>query len=194
LCAFDRHKHGLGDAFAGYLTRWNDQLWNEPLRIATQLYVEANGPVTADTSLVLGQNALELIAWVRFVEQLGTRKAEDFDSLKASDRLRELLGWLQVDAAIPTQLTALANEAIRRGWADGPHAIGEMRNALIHPNKRQRLMATPGMARIELQELALWYVELALLRLIDFKEPYANRLGEKLTGVVEELPWWGGTP
>jgi hypothetical protein len=165
LCAFDHHKHALSGAFVGYLARWNDLLWNEPLRIATQLYVEANGPVTADTSLVLSQNVLELIAWVRFVEQLGTRTAQDFDNLKASDRLRELLGWMQVDPSIPAQLTALANEATRH-----------------------RLMTTPGMARIELQELALWYVELALLRLIDFQGSYANRLGEKLTGVVEEVP------
>ncbi len=45
------------------------------------------------------------------------------------------------------------------------------------------------MARIELQELALWYVELALLRLIDFNGLYSNRLGEKATGIVEPVPW-----
>jgi hypothetical protein len=191
LCAFDRHKHQLGDAFSGYFERWSDPLWNEPLRIATQLYVEANGPVAADTTLVLGQNVLELIAWVRFVEELQLRSARDFDNprLKASDRLRELLAWLEVDPAIPTQLTALAEEAARQNWLDGPHAIGEMRNALIHPRQRQRLTTTPVNARIDLQELVLWYVELALLRLIDFHGPYANRLGAKRTGSVEHLPW-----
>ncbi len=136
LRAFDLHKHELSVAFACYLARRNDPTWKEPLRVATQIYVEANGPITADTSLVLAQTVLELISWVRF-----------------------------------------------------PHAIVAMRNALIHPRQRERLLRTPTMARIELQELALSYVELALLRLIDFNGFYLNRLGEKVTGIVEAVPW-----
>jgi hypothetical protein len=191
LCAFDRHKHDLNSAFAGYLRRWHDPLWNEPLRIATQMYVEANSPVTADTSLVLGQNILELVAWVRFVEDLQTHTARDFDNprRKASERLRELIAWLSVPPSVPAGLTTLRQESQQRGWADGPHAITEMRNSLIHPRGRQRLTATPVRARIELQELVLWYVELTLLRLIDYRGGYANRLGSKTTGVVEPVPW-----
>jgi hypothetical protein len=45
------------------------------------------------------------------------------------------------------------------------------------------------MARIELQELALSYVELALLRVIDFNGSYLNRLGERVAGIVEPVPW-----
>jgi hypothetical protein len=59
----------------------------------------------------------------------------------------------------------------------------------IHPRQRRRLTATPSPARIELQELALWYAELALLRVIDFKGNYSNRLGAKVTGIVEPVPW-----
>jgi hypothetical protein len=189
LRAFDFHKHELNDAFACYLACRNDPTWKEPLRVATQIYVEANGPITADTSLVLAQSVLELITWVRFVDELGTRQAKDFDGLMPSERLRELLAWLEVDARIPPQQTALAREAANQDWNDGPHAIGAMRNALIHPRQRERLLRTPIMARIELQELALWYVELALLRLIDFNGLYFNRLGEKATGIVEPVPW-----
>jgi hypothetical protein len=130
-----------------------------------------------------------LIAWVRFVDELATRQEKDFDHLKASERLRELLVWLQIDPGIPPQQHALAREAARQGWDDGPHAIGAMRNALIHPRQRERLLMTPPMARIELQEVALWYVELALLRLIDLQGSYANRLGPKVAGIVERVPW-----
>lgn len=191
LSAFDRHKHDLSGAFAGYVDRWDDQLWNEPLRIATQMYVEANGPITADTSLLLAQALLELVAWVRFVEELQTRAAADFDGVKASARLRELLAWIGIDSAIPASLAALHQEAARQTppWADGPHAITEMRNALVHPRQRERLTAIPVHARIDLQELALWYAEVALLRLIEYRGNYANRLGAKTTGVVEDVPW-----
>jgi hypothetical protein len=193
LSAFDRHKHDLSSAFSGYVDRWADPIWNEPLRIATQMYVEANGPVTTDTTLVLAQALLELIAWVRFVEELQTHTAVDFDSpaAKASVRLRELLAWIEIDPGIPTSLVALTQEASRRtpAWADGPHAITEMRNSLIHPRQRERLTATAVHARIDLQEMALWYAELALLRLINYQGSYANRLGAKTTGVVENMPW-----
>jgi hypothetical protein len=111
LRAFDFHKHELNDAFACYLACRNDLTWKEPLRVATQIYVEANGPITADTSLVLAQSVLELITWVRFVDELGTRQAKDFDGLMPSERLRELLAWLEVDARIPPQQTELAGEA-----------------------------------------------------------------------------------
>jgi hypothetical protein len=191
LCAFDRLKHDLSGAFAGYVERWLDAVWNEPLRISTQMYVEANGPITADTTLVLGQTLLELIAWVRFVDELQTHSPADFDHshLKASERLRELLAWIGISPAIPTSLSNLDQEATHRGWADGPHAITEMRNSLVHPRHRQRLTATPVHARIDLQELVLWYAELALLRIIDYQGGYANRLGDKWAGVVENVPW-----
>jgi hypothetical protein len=35
----------------------------------------------------------------------------------------------------------------------------------------------------------LWYAELALHRLIDFRGQYANRFGAKMTGDVESVPW-----
>jgi hypothetical protein len=145
LSAFDTHKHDLSSAFAGYVDRWEDPLWNEPLRIATQMYVEANGPITADTSLLVAQALLELVAWVRFVEELQTRAPADFDNprAKASQRLRELLGWLGISPTVPASLAALVQEAAQRRWTDGPHAITEMRNSLVHPRRRQRLMATP---------------------------------------------------
>jgi hypothetical protein len=191
LSAFDRHQHDLSGAFAGYVDRWSQPVWNEPLRIATQMYIEANGPITADTSLVVGQALLELVAWVRFVEELQTRTPADFDNprAKASERLRELLTWIGISPRVPSSLAALDHEAAQRGWTDGPQAITEMRNSLVHPRRRQRLTATPVRARIELQELVLWYAELALLRLIDYRGGYANRLGVKATGIVEDVPW-----
>jgi hypothetical protein len=46
-------------------------------------------------------------------------------------------------------------------------------------------------ARIELQQLSLFYLELALLRLIGFDGEYANRLGSHWVGDVEPVPWQG---
>lgn len=192
LRAFDdRHPEALGKAFTGFMRAWNDPLWKQPLLYATQMYVEANGPVYAETSLVLAQAALELVSWVHFVEDLGQFTAEDFDHVehKASGRLRELLQWLSVEPVIPGGLLALQREAGRQGWGDGPHALDAMRNALIHPSKRARIDDTDVTARIELHDLAIWYVELALLRVIGYPGDYLNRLGVRQAGVVEPVPW-----
>ena len=153
------------------------------------MYVEANGPITTDSTIVLGQTLLELIAWVRFVEDLGTRREREFDAVYASERLRELIGWIEISPAIPGSLTDLAQEAPGRRWSDGPHAITEIRNSLAHPRRRRRLTTTPVHVRVDLQELVLWYTELALLRLIDYQGGYLNRLGPKMTGVVDDVPW-----
>jgi hypothetical protein len=192
LRAFDdRHPEALAEAFPGFMRAWNDPIWNLPLLYATQMYVEANGPVYAETALVIAQAALELLSWVRFVEDLGQFTPEEFDRVehKASGRLRELLQWLEVDPAIPTGLLALYKEAGRRGWADGPNALDAMRNALIHPSKRTRIDNTDVRARIELHDLAIWYVELALLRVLGHSGEYLNRLGVREAGVVELVPW-----
>jgi hypothetical protein len=187
----DRHPESLGEAFTGFMQAWNNPIWKQPLLYGIQMYVEANGPVYAETALVLAQAALELVSWVRFVEELGQFTPQEFDRVenKASGRLRELLRWLNVDPVIPSELEELAQEARRQGWADGPHAIDAMRNALIHPSKRARIDETDLNARIELHDLAIWYVELALLRVIGYKGAYLNRLGVRQAGVVELVPW-----
>lgn len=188
--AFDaHHPEVLEPAFTGYLGRWRSELWNMPLRIATQMYVEANGAATAETSLFLTQAALELIAWVMFVEEQQSQDEGSFEGGRASARLRDVLDWLNVSYEIPASLETLAREAQRLGWDDGPHAITETRNALAHPRRGDRLVEADTLARIELQELALWYLELALLRLIAIEGVYAARLGSRWVGDVEALPW-----
>ena len=62
-------------------------------------------------------------------------------------------------------------------------------NALIHPNKRARIEGTDLDARMDLHELALWYVERALLRVIDFQGSYSSRLSSHTTGDVTLVPW-----
>jgi hypothetical protein len=185
------HPEGLEEAFAGFLTRWADPTWYEALLFGTQMYVEANGPVYAETSLVLTQAVLELLAWVHVVEDEKSMTPQEFDRLKfgAAARIRKLFDWLHLGPGIPATLTVLSAEASRLRWSDGPHAIDSLRNALIHPSKRARIEDTDLTARIELHELALWYVELALLRAIDFSGDYSSRLDSRSAGTVVPVPW-----
>jgi hypothetical protein len=62
-----------------------------------------------------------------------------------------------------------------------------MRNAMTHPSRTPSFTVTPVDSRIELQQLGLWYVERAILRLTGYRGAYANRLGAKTTGIVEQI-------
>lgn len=123
------------------------------------------------------------------MEDQQTKVAEDFDGVRASDRIRELLAWMDVDPTIPTHFTDLCQSCNALGWIDGPHALTSMRNALAHPKSREKLSKPSIAARVELHQLSLWYVELALLRLIGFDGSYSNRLTARNVGEVELVPW-----
>jgi hypothetical protein len=54
-------------------------------------------------------------------------------------------------------------------------------------SRQLRRGATNGLGSV--RDSMLWYAELALHRLIDFRGQYANRFGAKMTGDVESVPW-----
>lgn len=187
---FDEYNVGeYRRAFPAYLTLWQDELWNETLRRATHMYVDANSGMTLDTAVLMCQTVLELLSWVHFVEDEGIRTRAEFDKERPSTRVRELLEWMQVDPGIPAQLTELSNAALESKWDDGPHAITEIRNAIVHPNRRSGIGDKRLDALVDLYELSLWYVELALLRVIGLEGMYSSRLHSTRVGSVEPLPW-----
>lgn len=68
-----------------------------------------------------------------------------------------------------------------------------LRNWIVHPRKQGRSQLRPlsRHARFQTRQLALWYVELILLRLCGYSGPYTNRLGRQSVrlGSEEEMPW-----
>ena len=63
------HPDALISAAAGLHSRWVDPVWTEPLKVAIHLYMESNSHgLTNQSSLILGQAALELLSWTYFVE------------------------------------------------------------------------------------------------------------------------------
>jgi hypothetical protein len=84
----------------------------------------------------------------------------------------------------------LSQYATSEGWADGPAALIGLRNKLTHPGgKATAIFAAPTKARVELQQLALWYVELILLRFHGYRGDYVNRHKAEYVGEVERVPW-----
>jgi hypothetical protein len=80
--------------------------------------------LTNQSSLILGQAALELLSWIYFVEDQKQFTAKQFDQLSAADRIRNLLTAAKVRTGVPRHLGSLVSSgsslAPSGSWADGP--------------------------------------------------------------------------
>ena len=183
----------LATLFPLFLSRWRDPEWNEPLDLALYWYLQANDFRSIETSLLVAQTALELLGWVAVVERGGMLSAEGFDRLPMSDKLRLLLRQADVALPIPEALFELTAFAKGQKWLDGPQALAEVRNSLVHPKLRNRRLVVdaPVRARIEVAQLALSYLELSLLHLLGYTGEFVDRLDARYVGEVKDVPWVG---
>ena len=184
----------LASTFSGFVRRWKDKTWTDVIKHAVHWYVESNMCAGAvEGGIILSQAAFELLAWTLLVEEQKAISPNGFEKLPASDQIRLLLHACNIPTAVPESLTALVSAAKALKWTDGPQAIAETRNALVHPNpkKRRRLDRAGTGARIDAWSLALWYLELALLRLFDYNGSHFNRLQREgwAGDPVERVPW-----
>src|ERR1039457_5567150 len=91
-------------------------------------------------------------------------------SAKIPNNLANLTKYSQGDIAAP---------------ADGPQVVTALRNAIVH-GKQRRLI--PKEVIIEGWLLSLWYLELLILRLLNYKGYYWNRIaGDKAIRPADEV-------
>ena len=182
---FDRH-HGysLAEVVCGVLDVSRSAQRYETFHAAVYWYVRSGADRGGvDGGLILLQACLERLGWQRFVADGPPCPGQRFESLKGGIRIRLLVEDCRIPTAIPAKLAALAGEAKTRCWEDGPRAVVEARNLLVHPSASDRLPWH------EVWMLARWYVELVLLRLLGFTGEYLNRTRARFVGDVERVPW-----
>jgi hypothetical protein len=178
--------------FPGFMRLWLDKDWEEVVRLAMHWYIEANAQAgSIEGSIVLTQNALELLASAVLVEHSGQLSAKAYEKVAAADRILLLFRWMGLPIAIPAELTHLLQQAKADHWPDTATAMTMIRNKITHPTKKNRgkLARYVRDVRIEAWKLGLWNLELCLLRLFDYRGEYANRITQKYVGEVETVPW-----
>jgi hypothetical protein len=169
----------LPSVFPGFLRKWQDETWRELVEQSIHWYVESSKQAGGvNGALVLQQTALERLAWVLLVEEKHTLRLDGFQRLPAADQVRLLLSFLGIGLDIPQRLTNLIQLSKQFNWVDGPQVIAEIRNAIVHPNSKNRpkRSSASDAARQEAWFLGREYLELILLKLFDY--PYTLRLEE----------------
>ena len=191
----DRTPLDLSDAFQRYVRRWHDAVWRDSIVTAISWFVAANAPGTASESrLILAQVALELLSWVLLVETQQLHSRADFGNLSAAGRIRALLHHIGVPADVPEHMNSL--KSLCDGDAfDGPGVITKVRNGLVHSTekKRRMLQFVDGEQRMECSQLALQFLEFALLAVCGYDGHYAQRAWRGWKGDDEvPVPWSRG--
>jgi hypothetical protein len=189
-CFDVHHAEFLSQLFPGFMSLWNKPLWRTPLCHALYWYLGACEPSTGigvDTCLILAQTALEGLAWTYCVLDRKMVLPDAFKQrgLTASNKLRLLASSLGIPLEIPAGLTAL-HAKVQPGWKDSMDAITGIRNSLVHSDAKTQL---PLNSYYDAWRLALWYLDLVLMRLCGHQGKYANRLSRQWVGEIEAVPW-----
>ena len=158
--------------------------------IALQLAAN-NGEVELDVRIPLACAGLELLGW-SVLQHRGWLTTASYGSLSAAGVLRLLLQYAGIPVELPTHhigLLARRDKLLRPDDA-GPEVLFDVRNKLLHPPNSLDDPEWPEKELPEAWDLATWYLELVILRVLGYDGAYVSRL--RLTGLVsdtEQVPW-----
>jgi hypothetical protein len=168
-----------------------DPVLAECLDRAIALHLAANGPEVLDVKLPVACSGLELLAW-SVLQQHGWLSTRATGSLKAHERAQLFMKWAGIPTDLPQSMRALAR---RRGKLGQPMEAVELainvRNKVVHPPDKISSVEWPsGDQLFEAWQLATWYLELGILRLLEYRGNYQSRLQlGGWSGQTEPVPW-----
>ena len=181
----------LSQLFSGFWSLYDDSDWRDTICTVIDWYLNSNnGPF--HVGIILAQAALESIC--HKIVGNTTKKSE-----RPEIFLRTSLKKIGINNAIPESFQDLQNFSTqkvrqRRGQdryrGDGPEAIIEIRNDLVHKEKRYGRLSVE--VQVDALRLSLWYVEVILLRKFEYCGQYMNRLRIADENPFENVPWVNG--
>jgi len=186
---------GLNNLWNSFKSIWQDPDDKNFLTSLIHWYVEANGHAGfSEGSIILAQTALELVYNWWIIEQKGMLLGKDTENISASNKIRLLLSQANIDFKVPIGFTNLqAFIDLTDNVSDAPEAIVYIRNAIVHSQveKRKKLSQIHFKAKYEALQLLIWYIEMSLLRILNFDSNYFNRCSNEIYASKAEMnvPW-----
>ena len=170
----------LNTLYIDFNKRMQSAHWKE---VVPQL-VSAYGSTSegyVETRLTTACSALKTMTWMRLVQEQKRLTRTKYKKLQASDKLHSLLEYCSVGIEIPEELEELVGKA-NQEQMKCPDVIQRVRNLVVHPDKNNQLTTE---LKIEASRAAIWYLELTLLHLFNYRGRYVNRISNE----TESVPW-----
>ncbi len=171
----------------------SDEAMVEIIDRAIGYSLAANDNALLDVKIPIACSGLELLSWAVLQRKGVMRTGDERHKLGPDGMLRLLLDWAEIPATVPVDMGELENRRQQRceKVSGGPEVLFNVRNGLVHPPKR---LDDPEWPEPEEQfqawQLATWYLELGLLRTLDYKGEYWSRLQLGRSAYdLEPVPW-----
>ena len=184
------HRHNndeeLAKAFPGFfrvMSPTGEGLHDRVL-VALYWYLRSNESNSPYSGIVLTQAALERLAREALAHE--GLSDEEWRRLRTAERIGKALAKAGIDFTLPEACRELGT----LNYADGPRALVEIRNDLVHAAAGRNMRLE---AYMQAQDLGQWYAELLLLWKFGYRGRYANRLAYAYDGKwrPEVVPWAG---
>ena len=177
----------LSRTFPGFWRQFKMSGTGLQLRRILAWYTLSNESDALESRIVLAGAALESLAHL-VLSSIPKHQALANRRGYFAEKLRKALAEMRIPSKIPSHCRALAKASSRKKWKDGPEAVVQVRNDLIHPVRAYRPRSVDPY--FDAWQLAQWYVELMLLKLLDYQGDYTNRLDLPMKlGKVDRVPW-----
>lgn len=181
----------FGGVLDAFLKLVDGDAQDEILARALRWYLEANTNSQLASAIVVGHAALELLSYFILVTQERVLSRKNFGDAVGASVFADLLQWLGVSGDCPSGLVALGDAMDTYGWTTPVVAIANVRNCLIHPERRGKDLS--HRAQYEMLHLTQWYTELAVLKLLGYQGSYRHRIPvisrRSISSFGEPVPW-----
>lgn len=185
-----------------WMDLWDEPQWRASLDRVVVYYTEANRqglghPSFLEIRYTLAQAGLELLAWTILNQEASEGQAAWVEGGRdaAATNLRNLLRWAGIPEQVPPELPALETLRQTHGWDDAAQVPSWLRNQIAHPKPRPDVPGPPHEVLWQGTQLAVWYLELVLLRRLGYHGRYGCRLEPgRSAGETRPLPWAEARP
>ncbi|QFU91640.1 hypothetical protein YIM_32395 [Amycolatopsis sp. YIM 10] len=163
-------------------------------RLLLSMAIEANHSGRVEQRTMTAFSALELLSWVVLKLTSGFSRTK-YDALRADGRIRMLLERARVDTSVdatrqPTLMQFAIAESSSDVPLDGPDAVKEIRNRLVHPNIPQDEVYHLDGLVTDAWLLSRHYLNLLILHWLDYRGSYQTVLGPGgWAGDSDPVPW-----
>ena len=172
----------LSQLFPRFYDLCCDPNWHDTVFAVTDWYLNSNES-PFHIGIILTQAALEALSYKMLKREVKPKHKQ----------IRNALSSIGIDEQIPASCKELGrwvnsvHRSKARSHGGGPEAITQMRNDLVHADKRYGRI--PAEAQIDALRLSQWYIEMILLNKVGYAGRYRNRVSKSGRSSVEDVPW-----